>query len=222
MMKFRNAYGRRMKWFFSIGILFSLLTITLVFISNSLVESRSRESIFTDTETIPANKVGLLLGTAKYTKNGWINRFYQYRIDAVVDLYKAGKISYIIVSGDNGTKDYNEPMMMKEDLIKEDIPEEKIFLDYAGFRTLDSVVRCREIFGQNSITVISQEFHNERAIFIAENKEMRAIGYNAESLETTSGIKTYTREYLARVKMMLDLYVLDVQPKYLGDKILIP
>ena len=102
-----------------------------------------------------------------------------------------------------------------------EIPEDKIILDYAGFRTLDSVVRAKEIFGQNSITIISQPFHNERAIYLANNYGIEAIGYNAQDVEYwKKKLKIHGREYLARVKMFIDLCT-GKQPKFLGEKIVI-
>lgn len=169
------------------------------------------------TET-PSKKVGLLLGTAKYVKGGWINLYYTHRIAAAIELYKAGKIKYILISGDNGRESYDEPTLMKEDLKAAGIPESAIYLDYAGFRTLDSVVRCKRIFGELDILVISQQFHNERAVFIARAKEMQAIGYNAQDINAKYGFKTRIREYLARTKMFLDLWF-GKEPKFLGDKI---
>jgi SanA protein len=110
--------------------------------------------------------------------------------------------------------------MLKKDLIKRGIPASKIFLDYAGFRTLDSVVRCREIFGQHAVTIISQPFHNERAVFIARNKGIKAIGFNARDVNKYYGFKTQAREKLARGKMVLDL-IFNKQPRFLGEKIII-
>jgi SanA protein len=109
--------------------------------------------------------VGLVLGTSQYLKNGYLNWYFKYRIEATVELYKKGKIDFILVSGDNSHKNYDEPTAFKNELIKRGIPADQIYLDYAGFRTLDSVVRAKEIFGQTSITIISQKFHNERAIY---------------------------------------------------------
>ena len=179
------------------------------------VSFKTRHFIFDDVSTISKNKVGLILGTGKYTADGNVNLFFKYRIDAAVKLFKAGKIKYILVSGDNSQKDYNEPSDFKNDLIKEGIPEDKIFLDYAGFRTLDSVVRAKEIFGQTSITIISQKFHNQRAIYIANHFDINAVGFNAKDAYTS-----HFREYLARPKASLDL-IFNVQPKFLGDPIII-
>jgi len=202
------------KTLFFIGILF----LIGIYGSNKLVEKAVADKIYNSTTKIPHNKVGLFLGTAKYVSNGQINLYYKYRIDAAVALFKAGKIKFILVSGDNSTKEYDEPSTIKKDLISKGIPANKIYLDYAGFRTLDSVVRCKEIFGQNSITIISQQFHNERAIYIANCKDIHAIGFNAKDVSVHYGFKTQLREKLARVKMVIDL-VIGKEPKFLGDKI---
>ena len=147
-----------------------------------------------------------------------INLYFKYRIDATVELYKKGKIDFVLISGDNGNKNYDEPTDFKNELIRHGIPENKIFLDFAGFRTLDSVVRCKEIFGQNSITIISQQFHNERAIYLAKNNEIEAVGFNARDVSGRYGLKVKVREYLARTKVFVDI-LLGVKPKFLGEKV---
>jgi SanA protein len=171
---------------------------------------------YNNLDLIPKNKVGLVLGASKFAANGNINLFYLYRLNAADKLFKAGKIEYILVSGDNSRTDYDEPSDFKNDLIARGIPEDKIYLDYAGFRTLDSVIRAKEIFGQSSITIISQKFHNERAIYLANHFEIKAIAFNADDV-----YKRPIREYLARAKAQLDL-IFNVEPKFLGPKISIP
>lgn len=195
-----------------------LLIIAIVYFSNKTIVSNAKGKLYTSVKTIPKNKVGLLLGTVKYLSNGRINLYYQFRIDAAVKLYKSGKIDFIIVSGDNGSKRYDEPTDFKNDLIKSGVPENKIFLDYAGFRTLDSVARAKEIFGKESITIISQQFHNERAIYLAEHFGIKAIGFNARGISGKYAIKVKLREYLARVKVFVDI-LFNVQPKFLGKPI---
>lgn len=186
--------------------------------ANYVVISNAEKKVFTTIDVIPNNKAGLLLGTAKYLENGNINYYYLYRINAATELFFSGKIEIIIVSGDNSTRNYDEPTLMKMDLITNGIPENKIFLDYAGFRTLDSVVRCKEIFGQTNITIISQEFHNKRALFLANHFNINAIGYNAKDVSGKSGFLTTVREFLARSKMLLDI-IFNVEPKFYGPKI---
>jgi len=139
-----------------------------------------------------------------------------------VKVWKAGKVETLIVSGDNREKYYNEPEKMKAALIEEGVPKDRIVCDYAGLRTLDSVVRAKEIFGAERILVISQRFQNERAIYLAQANGMDAYGFNAEDVEVSAGFKTKLREVGARVKMWLDVNFLDTRPKYLGEKIELP
>lgn len=201
-----------------LGLLSAFLCLFALLAANILVEKTATDKLYNSTNKIPYNKVGVLLGTNKTLKNGRINLYYKYRIDGAAKLFHSGKIDYILVSGDNSSKGYDEPTTIKKDLIKKGVPSKKIFLDYAGFRTLDSVVRSKEIFGQTSITLISQQFHNERAIYISEYKGIRAIGFNAKDVNIKYGIKTRLRERLARVKMFIDL-VFGKQPKFMGEKI---
>lgn len=197
-----------------LGFLFGLLAM---YLSNRIVTKNASTKLYFSVINIPKKKVGLLLGTIKYLADGRINLYYQFRVDAAVKLFKENKIEFIIVSGDNGSIRYDEPTAFKEDLIKAGIPENKIFLDYAGFRTLDSVVRVKEIFGQEDIIVISQKFHNERAIYLAEHFNIKAVGFNAKNVQRLV-LKVQIREYLARVKMFLDILT-GTKPKFLGEKV---
>lgn len=186
-----------------------------------IVECNAEGKMFSNVNEIPHNKVGLVLGTAPKTPWGVRNNYFDYRIEAATDLFKSGKIDYILVSGDNHSTEYDEPSCMRDSLIKNGIPQNRIILDYAGFRTLDSVVRAKEIFGQNTLTIITQQFHNERALYLAKHYEIDAVGYNAKEIEYwKKKLKNHGREYLARVKMFIDLYT-GKQPKFLGEKIII-
>jgi SanA protein len=201
-------------------IIYSLvvLTVVLMFLPAYLIVDNAKSKTYNDESNVPKNKVGLVLGTIKYLKNGTINSYFKNRIDATCELYRAGKIEFILVSGDNGNSEYDEPSDMRDELINNGIPENIIFLDYAGFRTLDSVVRANKVFGQNNITIISQQFHNERAIYLAEQHGISAVGYNAADVVDHYGIKTKIREYFARVKVFVDL-LLNVEPKFLGETV---
>lgn len=206
--------------FYLITIPLGIILAGILILACSLVVTISTQSyIYDKVEEIPANKVGLLLGTSKYTLKGQINPFYQNRIEAAVALFESGKIEYILVSGDNRHRTYNEPREMRRDLLEANIPADRIVADTAGIRTLDSVIRSRLVFGQDSVTIISQAFHVERAIYIARHSGYAAVGYAAEDVSVSFGMKTYIREYLARVKLMLDLYVTKTQPAFLGDEI---
>jgi SanA protein len=201
-----------------------LLTALIFFISiviwysNYIVLTRSAGKTFSSVEDIPPIKVGLMLGTSKYIKSGYPNLYFNYRIDAATELFRSGKIKYVIISGDNSRSSYDEPTDMKNELIRNGIDSTKIYLDYAGFRTFDSMVRVKKIFSQDSVIIISQKFHNERAIYIAERTGIYAIGYNAQDVSNNYGIKTTIREKFARVKVILD-FIIGTKPKFLGEKI---
>jgi SanA protein len=188
-------------------------------VCNNLILRDTRFLVFDNVDSIPKNRVGLLLGTNKVLMNGNENPYFKYRIDAAAKLYHAGKIERIIVSGDNSRKEYNEAEYMRADLIAQGVPDSCIYLDYAGFRTFDSMLRCKEIFGQTKYTVISQRFHNERAIYIANHEGMETVGFNARDVGKSFGFKVILRERFARVKVFLDLYVLGTTPKFLGERV---
>lgn len=214
ILKFKIS---KRKVFISI-LVFILSALLFTYWANYKITSAAKPYLFSNVNDIPEVKVGLLLGASRLTANGYENFYFSYRIDAALELFRAGKIKYIIVSGDNSTKSYDEPTDMKNALISGGVPDSVIYLDYAGFRTFDSVIRAKEIFGQTKITVISQAFHNERAVFIARNNDMEAYGYNARDLEEPYGKKTNRREFFAKAKVFLDMLI-NRQPKFLGERI---
>lgn len=197
-----------------------LITIPafLLLVSNVIVEQSAKGKTYSNVSEIKKSKVGLVLGTSKHLSSGAINPYFQGRIDAAVELIANGKVDFLIVSGDNGTENYDEPTDFKRELVKRGTAEKQIFLDYAGFRTLDSVVRAKEIFGQKDITIISQRFHNERAIYLARHYGIDAVGFNAKDVPSSLDFKTQIREYFARTKAFLDI-MMNVQPKFLGEPI---
>lgn len=199
----------------------SLLLLGLFSIINLFAKDNSSNNfIYKDINKIPKKRAALVLGTAKYVKKGKQNYFYTYRIKAVVELWKANKIDAIVVSGDNGTKYYNETETMFKDLIKYGIPAKYITKDYAGFRTFDSVVRAKAIFDLDDYIIISQEFHLKRALYIAHEKGHKAIGFAATDIKGTNAAKRMeAREFLAGIKAFLDINILKTEPKFYGDKI---
>lgn len=202
-----------------IAVLLGVLAISVILFScNRIIKKATKNRTYWSIQNIPKNRVGLVLGTSNKLVGGGSNPYYTNRIKATLELYNAGKIDYVLVSGDNGSQYYNEPHVFKIDLVKGGIPAERIFLDYAGFRTLDSMVRAKAIFGLDHVTIISQKFHNERAIYLAEKKGLHAIGFNADGISLNQGLKVQIREYFARVKVFIDL-ALNTQPKFFGDKI---
>jgi SanA protein len=166
--------------------------------------------------------VAVVLGAAPRLADGRVNLFFRPRLEAAARLFKAGRVKALIVSGDNGSKNYDEPMEMKRVLIELGVPEGKIVCDFAGFRTLDSMVRAKEVFGQSRFIVVSQRFHNERAVYLARASGIEAWGLNAKDVPVALSLKTFLREKLACVKAVLDVNVLHTQPKFLGEKVAVP
>lgn len=209
---------KTIKNMFKIFLLLLVAGIIFTAWANYSIRQESREFVSYRIADVPKTKTALLLGTGKTLSNGMPNAYFYNRIQAAADLYKSGRIRYIIVSGDNGTKDYNEPEDMQYALIQNGVPQDKIYMDHAGFRTLDSVIRAKEIFGQTQLVIVSQKFHNERAVFLARKNGMEAFGYNAPDVNRYAGLKTNLREYLAKAKVYWDL-ILGVEPKFGGDRI---
>ena len=195
-----------------------LLAVGVVVFCNVSISISAKSRLYDNIEDIPRRHAAVVLGTSPLGRGGGPNLFFQARIKACAELFEAGKIDRIIVSGDNRHSYYNEPRAMQQALVELGIPKEVIFADYAGFRTLDSVVRMNTIFSQESFTVVSQRFHIERAIYIARFRGLNAIGYAARDVSRMSGLKTRAREYLARVKTFIDIFT-HKEPHFGGEKI---
>ncbi len=197
---------------------FLIAAIVILVYANWKIPHDTKAYIFNDVDSVPTCKTALVLGTAKNIGNR-PNIYFTNRIKAASDLYRAGKVKSFVVSGDNGRHTYNEPEDMCNALMEAGVPDSVIYMDYAGFRTLDSVVRMNKIFGQKEFIVVSQGFHNERAVFLAQYDGSTAYGYNAEDLRLNrSSLKTKVREKFARVKVFVDIFV-GKEPKFLGDPI---
>lgn len=208
-----------MKWLIILVIVMVSIYYLTIYNYQRMVDD-AKSTIYTSVQEVPEKKAALVLGCSKYLSNGNKNYFYKYRIEAAVKLFKAGKVKAIVVSGDNGSKSYDEPTQMHDDLVKAGIPSKYIQLDYAGFRTLDSIVRAKAIFDLEDYIIVSQRFHLERAIYIAKAKNQKVVGFVAKGFANTIWAKRMKRrELLARVKALLDLNVFGVEPKFYGEKV---
>lgn len=216
--KRRRPVRRAVGWIARTVIVLGALGLLLILGADRYVDVRTRGLVYDRPEAVPANEVGLVLGTSKYRRSGRPNPFFDHRLSAAAELYRRGKIRKLVISGDNGRKSYNEPRDMRDALVKMGIPEGDLYLDYAGFRTYDSVYRMKEIFGLSRFTVISQEFHNRRAITIARALGLTAVGFNAADVGGLSGLKVRVRESLARVNALVDIFS-KKKPRFLGDKV---
>ena len=201
---------------YTLGI--GLVIIIGLLISYGIVSWNASDRTYDDINEIPNNKVGLLLATSPITPGGAHNYYFENRIKSADELYKAGKVEYIIASGGDYRKDHrfgcDEPQAIKDSLVARGIPEDRIILDYDGTRTLNSIVKAKEIYGLDSVTFISQKYHNERAIYLADKNGLYALGYNAEpSPIKRNRIKNTLREIFARPKMFIDLFI-GTNPKF--------
>ncbi len=166
--------------------------------------SASKGRVYSDVDEIPHREVGLLLGTSPKGRRGGVNMFYNYRIEAAVALYEAGKVDRFIISGARKGPDYDEPQAMREALVVRGVPDSILVLDGEGFHTIESIVRAKEVFGVDTLTIISQEFHNRRSLYMAKRNDMDAIAYNAaNSTILRWRIIMFLRERASRVKAVL-------------------
>jgi SanA protein len=160
--------------------------VLVVLCCNWWVVESTRSQIYFDVHKLPANDVGLVLGTSKYVKGGKDNLFFRYRMEATARLWKEGKVKY-------------------------GVPSDVMIPDYAGYRTFDSVLRCKEVFKQHHITIVSQNFHNARALYISNYEGINAVAFAAQDVPDGYSLRTLIREYLARPLAMLDVHLLRPQ-----------
>ena len=186
-----------------------------VCLADLYISTTSAPHLYEDPQTLPARRVGLVLGTSR-NRGAGLNEFYSARIDAAAALYHGGRVEHLIVSGSNPSRYYNEPAAMKRDLVARDVPPTSITEDYAGLRTLDSVVRAARVMGQTSYVVVSQRFHAARAVYLARAFGLDVVGFCAGDPPGGSSLSGRLREFGARLKAVLDVRVLGTEPSYIG------
>ena len=190
-----------------------------LFFCDAWVARAARGRCLASVSEVPEAPVALVLGCSDYLPDGRKNLYFTRRIAAAAELFHAGRVRALIVSGDNHREGYDEPSAMKAALVREGIPAENVACDYAGFCTLDSVVRAREVFGQTRFIVVSQRFHCERAVFLARERGIEAFGFDATRVGGAAGLKTRLRESLARAMAVVDVALLDTRSKFLGPSV---
>jgi SanA protein len=198
-------------WSVFAGALFLILCNIWIVLTTS-------SRVYEEQGKLPDHRIALVLGTSHRTMTGGPNPYFEKRMETAAELFQSGKVDHFILSGDNRSRYYNEPIEMRKSLVKKGVPPTAITLDYAGLRTLDSIIRCKQIFGQDKITIITQPFHSYRALFISNYYDIDAVAMVAAEPDFENSIKVRLREYLARTKAVLDLYVFKTSPRYLGEK----
>jgi SanA protein len=197
-------------------LLLSVSAVAGIIFADHVCRVAAAGRIFRSIDAVPQNDVGLVLGTARTTSRGYSNLHFKQRIDAAAALYRAGKVRHLLVSGDNHVKSYDEPTDMRDALAAAGVPTNAITCDYAGFRTLDSVVRARSVFGLTRFTIVTEEFHCPRALWIARQHQLDAVAFAAPDLGVRWSTRVKAREIMARTWCALDLYVLNRGPKFPG------
>jgi SanA protein len=196
-----------------------MLVISAIAAINLWIVKSADGHIFTDERRLPENDVALVLGAGRTMYGGSINLHFKARTEAAAHLFHIGKVKHLLLSGDNHMQGYDEPTDMKEALLKLGVPESAMTLDYAGFRTLDSVVRAKEVFGLRKLTIVTDDFHVQRAIFLSEHWGLDAVAYCSEHIPFARSANVRLREIGARVKAAMDIYLLNTQPRFLGEKV---
>lgn len=199
--------------------LIAAITIGSLLWSRAVISRASVGSIAHDPASVAKCKVALVLGCSPRNRSGETNLFFEYRINAACELWQSGKVDFLLVSGDNRKADYDEPTEMMRALIRRGVPAKAIVRDFAGFRTLDSVLRTNRVFGETHFCIVSQEDHLKRAIYIARQNGLDVTGYAAREVPFRQGIRTDLREAVARLQAVIDVELLDRQPHHLGPRI---
>ena len=203
-----------MKRLFKLCCYTFILVLGLAFLFNHLIISRTENYIYSDLNNVPNKETALVLGASLKGRYGGINEYFKNRMEATAELYFAGKVKNIIVSGDNSRSDYDETTDMENYLINLGIPKSAIIKDYAGFRTLDSVIRAKKVFNCSELIIVTQQFHNQRAVYAARYHGIDAVGFNAADVQTTS-YYAKLREFGAKFWMILDIHCFHRGPKFL-------
>ena len=213
----RYQLRKGLRWIAAASVAAMMLAAGAMLWADHTCKNSASGRVFRAVESVPRNNVALVLGTAKTTARGNLNLHFKQRIDAAAKLYHAGKVRHLLVSGDNHIAGYDEPTDMRDALAVAGVPTNAVTCDYAGFRTLDSVLRAQSVFGLTNFTIVTEEFHCPRALWIAQLRGLSAVAFAAPDLQSKRWtLRVKAREALARVLCGLDLYVLRTQPKFSG------
>jgi SanA protein len=218
-MSIRLTFLRRRRFWFGLLLLFVLFA-AVVAAANWWVLFRARPAIVTDLQALPVNDVGLVLGTSRYDRDGSLgNPFFVGRMNAAALLYHQGKVRHLLVSGDNSERDYDEPAWMQEALIERGVPAAAITRDDAGFRTLDSMARAKAVFGLQRFTIVTDDFHLARSVFLARSFGLDVVGFPSERVRYWRSKKVRTRELVSRTVACLEVYLLHTKPRFYGPPV---
>ncbi len=205
------------------SILIALALAVPLVLCGWLVHHAAKGRIYSDEARLPINNVGLVLGTSPTNSyNGMPNLHFIHRLQAAAMLYRAGRVRHLLLTGNNNQHGYDEPRDMRAVLVKLGVPESATTLDPAGYRTLDSVVRARDVYGQHRFTVITDHFHSYRTVFLARHYGIDAVAFPSEEVGLRWSFKSRVRECFADIKACLDLYVLHTKVQEVSSPVVLP
>jgi SanA protein len=203
-----------------VGLILALFLFVAA--TNFVVLRAGRGRTFFKIDEVPARDVAIVLGTSAKLRGGWKNPFFESRMNAAAELWRAHKVRHFVLSGDNSHRDYNEPSTMRRALVSRGVPASAVTLDYAGFRTLDTMARAQKVFGQRSVILVTDDFHLPRSLYLADAYGLEAVGFGGQPVPFRWSAKTRTREIVSRVKAWLDVWVLHTKPKFFGPPVAVP
>jgi len=209
-------------WVAPASFLLALFTLALLWLGNHWLVNNTESYLYTNWAALPENEVGLVLGTSAYTAAGGPNPHFKYRLAAAVELYQLGRVKHLVVSGANPDASYNEPRRMWQALTAAGVPAQAITMDFAGFRTFDSVARAKLVFGLDHFTIITQDYHAYRALFIGKKLGMHPVAYAPAGEASGPAFRPYLREVLARVWAIFDLFLFGTEPRFIGEPEVLP
>lgn len=210
-----TARFRRTLWW-CLGVFLSVAG--LVAGANFWIIERTRDRIYTSLDALPTEEVALVLGTSRFVGE-YRNPFFEGRMDTAAKLFHAGKVRHFLVSGDNGRPEYDEPTWMRDALVERGVPASAVTLDYAGFRTLDSMIRAKAVFGLSRFTVVTDDFHQPRAVFLARAQGLEVVGCTSEHVPFRWSRQTRARELISRTVACLEVYLLHTKPRFYGPPV---
>jgi len=198
-------------------LIIGVLGIILFYSINSYVDKYAADFCYDELDKIPQADAIIVLGAFVHDEQP--SQTLKERLDNALELYVAGKAGKIILSGDHGTKEYDEVNIMKDYMLEKGVPREDLFLDHAGFNTYDSMYRAKEVFCVNTLLISTQQFHINRAVYIARKLKIDAYGYPSNRWINYYNRQYGLREKFAKIKAFIDVDILKRSPKYLGEPI---
>ncbi|HEY9864851.1 MAG TPA: ElyC/SanA/YdcF family protein [Candidatus Obscuribacterales bacterium] len=193
-------------------------TVLVPFLLTIYIKTVTNNRRFTQPETVPNKPVAIVFGAGVWA-DGTPTPMLADRVEGAVELYRLGRVNKILMTGDNGTPEYNEVVAMQQYAERLGVPNKDIRLDYAGFSTYESCYRAKAIFGIERAVLITQKYHLPRAVYTCNQLGIESVGLGTPDWGKfrDDSMRFYTqREILAVIKAILELHIVRPKPTFLG------